>query len=242
MKLLVSLGPWVLSALAIGGFVLQERRVTQLERRVYALRESPGESPPHGDLAALSARVDRLEKTEAWRAAAPPPAAGVQPTATATATATAAPVPGHGAGEVQQLREDVDALLTGEATATEQGKARLRALIAETQQQQWAERQQNRDARILQRLTETARLSPRQRDDLAKVLDAERAQRATLLASARGGQRSMEELRPAMQALRAETEQKAKAILDTEQLAQFTAARAPGRGPRGGANPANPAQ
>ena len=72
------------------------------------------------------------------------------------------------------------------------------------------------------------------------MLDAERAQRATLLAGARGGQRSMEELRPAMQALRADTEQKAKAILDAEQLAQFTAARTPGRGPRGGANPANP--
>ncbi|MFO0577351.1 MAG: hypothetical protein U1A78_25375 [Polyangia bacterium] len=238
MKLLFSLGPWVLSALAIGGFALQERRVTQLERRVYALRESPAEAPPHGDLTALAARVDRLEKTESWRAATPPPAAGAPPSATATATA---PGPGHGPGELQQLREDVDALLTGEATATEQGKARLRALIAETQQQQWSERQQSRDARILQRLGETARLTPRQHDDLAKVLDAERAQRATLMASARGGQRSMDELRPALQALRADTEQKAKAILDPEQLAQFTAARAPGRGPRGGANPANPA-
>jgi hypothetical protein len=171
--------------------------------------------------------MDRLERLMAWRAAAPAGSAAAAPSAP-----TAAAAPPAGAPEFQQLREAVDALLTGEATATEQGKARLRALIAETQQQQWNERMAQRDDRILNRLTETARLTPRQREDLGKVLSAERDQRRALMASARSGQGSMESLRPALTALREQTDQKARAILDAEQMTQFTATRS--RGPRNG--------
>lgn len=228
MKLLFWVGP-VLAVTALGGVVVQQRRITGLEQRLTALQQASSERGSSEDaVATLSGRMDRLERVVAWRAAAPAASAVASPSV--PAAGAAAPV--AGSPEVQQLREDVDALLTGEATATEQGKARLRALIAETQQQQWNERMAQRDERILTRLTETARLSPRQREDLGKVLSAEREQRRTLMASARSGQGSMESLRPALAALREQTEEKARAILDAEQMTQFTATRS--RGPRGG--------
>lgn len=225
MKLVLWVGP-VLAVAALGGVFVQQRRITSLEQRLTALQQAAPERGSSDDsVAALSGRVDRLERLAAWRAAAP---AAPLPSAPAAAGAPAAPA----GPEIQQLREDVDALLTGEATSTEQGKARLRQLIAETQQQQWSERMAQRDERILNRLTESARLNPRQREDLGKVLAAEREQRRTLMAAARSGQGSMESLRPALQALREQTDQKARAILDAEQMTQFTATRS--RGPRGG--------
>jgi hypothetical protein len=227
MKLLSWVGP-LLAVTALGGVFVQQRRITSLEQRLTALQQGPERGPSEDSVAALSGRLDRLERLAAWRAAAPTASTASAPSAPAAAGAPSAPA----GPEIQQLREDVDALLTGEATATEQGKARLRALIAETQQQQWGERMAQRDERILSRLTESARLNPRQREDLGKVLAAEREQRRTLMAAARSGQGSMESLRPALQALREQTDQKARAILDAEQMTQFTATRS--RGPRGG--------
>lgn len=173
-----------------------------------------------------------------WRAAAPTPPAGAQ----ASEVPTAPAAPSRAGAEVQQLREDVDALLTGEATATEQGKARLRALIAETQQQQGIERQQRRDERLLQRLSEGANLNARQRDELGQALTAERAQRQDILAKARaeaGG--SFESVRPALQALRTKTDEKARQILDAEQYKQYTASRSFGRGSQRPGGPAEAA-
>lgn len=227
MKLLSLAGP-ILAVAALGGVFVQQRRVTDLEKRVTALQQAaPDRGSSDDAVTALNGRMDRLERVVAWRAAAPTASGTAAPSAPAVGAAPAPAGP-----EVQQLREDVDALLTGEATSTEQGKARLRALIAETQQQQWGERMAQRDERILNRLAENARLNQRQREDLGKVLAAEREQRRTLMAAARSGQGSMESLRPALQALREQTDQKAKAILDAEQMTQFTATRS--RGPRGG--------
>jgi len=225
MKPLLWVGSWVLALSALAGLYFQHQRILRLEARLAELRDSGPSSSASDELAALTARVGQLERTVTWRAAAPQPA----PQAPAAAAPAA---PANTSAEVQQLREDVDALLTGEATATEQGKARLRALIAETQQQQWAERQAQRDERILQQLTENARLSSRQREDLGKTLEAERTQRRNLLANARSGQGNFEDVRPALQALRAQTDQKAREILDAEQYSQYTASRAAGRGPR----------
>lgn len=222
--------PSVLSVAALGGVVVQSRHITALEARVAAPQEAPDDTS--AELATLTARVAQLERQRAVRVVAAPSAPAESP----PAGAAAAPVPTNVAAELKQLREDVDALLTGEATATEQGQARLRAVIADTQQRQWAEREEHRDQRILQQLTDEAHLNQGQRDDLAKALEAERTQRRTLLAGARSGdgQGRPEDVRSALQALRAQTDQRARSLLSAEQYTKYEASRTFGRGPRGG--------
>lgn len=245
MNHFVWLGPSLLALVSLSGNFVQQRRIASLEERVELLAAQRAGRAAE-DEAGLGARVDKLEKQLAWR---------VTPTvgpATAATAATAAPGAPANTAQVQQLREDVDALLTGEATATEQGKARLRELIADTQKQQWAERQERRDERIVTRLAESARLSPQQREQLTQALADERGRRATLLGSVRTGGGPLlgqpEDVRAQLQALRAETDQKLRTVLDAEQYKQYEAARSFGRGLRGGrdteggtaAGPTNP--
>lgn len=219
------IAPSALALVALGGVYAQQRRVAELEARLQAPRDPAPASAPSAEIAALMARVARLEQVTAWRAS--PPAPGSAP------AAVAAPAPAaHPAPEIRQLREDVDALLTGEASATEQGKARLRAIIAETQQQQWADRQVRRDERLLEQLTESARLTTRQREDLRQALETERTQRRELLGKARAGEGGFQEIGPALQALRAQTDQKVRGFLDAEQYGQYTTSRSAGRGGR----------
>ncbi len=234
MNQLAWIGPSLLALVALGGNFMQQRRITSLEARVAAVAAASEKGAGDEATVLMLARIERLERQSTWRSAAPAAA----PSAPAGAAAPAA-----APQDVHQLREDVDALLTGEAVSTEQGKARLRALIAETQQAQWAERQQRRDERILTRLTEAAHLNSRQVDDLTKALADERTQRQALLGSGRGDG-NPDEIRPALQALRLQTDQKARAILDAEQYKQYEASRTFGRGQRGGGGggPAAPGQ
>lgn len=248
MNHFVWLGPSLLALVSLSGNFVQQRRIASLEERVELLAAQRAGRAAE-DAAGLGARIDKLEKQLAWRVT---PTAGPATAATAATTATEAPGAPANTAQVQQLREDVDALLTGEATATEQGKARLRELIADTQKQQWAERQERRDERIVTRLVESARLSPQQREQLTQALADERGRRATLLGSVRTGGGPLmgqpEDVRAQLQALRAETDQKLRTVLDAEQYKQYEAARSFGRGLRGGrdaeggnaAGPANP--
>lgn len=231
MNQLAWIGPSLLALVALGGNFMQQRRITSLEARVAAVAAASEKGAGDEATVLMLARIERLERQSTWRSATPTAA----PSAPAGAAAPAA-----APQDVHQLREDVDALLTGEAVSTEQGKARLRALIAETQQAQWAERQQRRDERILTRLTEAAHLNSRQVDDLTKAMADERTQRQALLGNGRGDG-NPDELRPALQALRAQTDQKARAILDAEQYKQYEASRTFGRGQRGGFGGGGPA-
>lgn len=239
MKPLASILPVALSLFALGGLYVEHRRVTSLESQLVSARDAPApeegaHDPNAGDLALLRARVDRLDRVTA---AGPAPQAGLAGPIPAAATgAVAAPPP----ADIHQLRQEVDALLTGEATATEQGKARLKAILEESQREQWREREQRRDDRILSRIGESAPLSDRQREDLGKAMEAERTQRRVLMESARTGGADYDQLRPLIEALRAETDRKAKEILGSDQLAQYEAARAQARPPRAGAGSGAP--
>lgn len=220
----------MLAVAALGGVVVQHRHIAALEARAAQPQDSADDAS--AELATLTARVAQLERQRPVRLAPAPAAPAESPPAAGAAVPAAANL----AAEVRQLREDVDALLTGEATATEQGQSRLRALIADTQQRQWAEREDRRDARILQQLTDEAHLNQSQRDELGKALEAERTQRRTLLAGARSaeGQGRPEELRSALQALRTQTDEKARSLLSAEQFTKYESSRTFGRGPRGG--------
>lgn len=229
MKPIALIVSWVLTLGAFVGLYTQHRRVSKLEARLAAPRDNSAQQETADEVAGISARVGRLERIVAFRPATPAPTAAA-PGAPAAPAAPAAP----SSPEMAQLREDVDALLTGEATNTEQGKARLRALINETQQQQWRERQVRRDERIVQQLTDSAHLNSRQRDDLTKIMEEERNQRRTLLENARNGGGDVQDMRPAMRALREKSDQKVREILDANQFNQYTQTRGSGRGQRGG--------
>lgn len=231
MKPIALIVSWVLTLGAFVGLYTQHRRINKLEARLAAPRDSSAAQETADEVAGLSARLGRLERIVAFRPATPAPTAAA-PGAPAAPAAPVAP----SSPEMTQLREDVDALLTGEATNTEQGRARLRALIAETQQQQWSERQVRRDERILQQLTDAAHLNSSQRDNLAKIMEEERNQRRALLESARNGGGNGQDMRPAMRALREKSDQKVREILDANQFNQYTQTRTAGRGPRGDRN------
>lgn len=239
MKLLGWIGPSLLAALALTSSYMQQRRIASLEAQLAELQAAQ-RAAGQDDSAALVGRVERLEKQLAWQASRPV-VAGTAPAAAAPGAATA-PVIVQGAnpGQVQQLREDVDALLTGEAISTEQGKARLRELISDAQRAQWAERQVQRDERIVSRLAESAHLSARQREDLTRALADERNGRNALIGGGRGGPGQPEEVRTQLQTLRAQTDQKMRSILDAEQYKQYEASRSFGRQRAGLPGPGGP--
>ncbi len=231
MNQLTWLIPSVLSVVALGGVGVQQRRIATLEARIAAPHDNADDVS--AELLTLSARVAQVERASA-SASAMRVVAAPAPAEVPAAPGAAPAAPATLVAEVRQLREDVNALLTGEATATEQGQARLRSLIADTQQNQWREREVRRDERVLQQLTQDAHLSPSQHDDVAKALEAERTQRQTLMANARAGQGRPEDLRTAMQALREQTNQRVRSLLSAEQYPKYEATRTFGRGPRGG--------
>lgn len=239
MNYLSWIAPSVLAALALTGSYVQQRRITSLETQITELQTAQ-RGRGNDESAALAQRLERLEKQLAWQASRPV-VAGTAPEPAAAPGAAPVVVQGANPGQVQQLREDVDALLTGEAVSTDQGKARLRELISETQRAQWAERQVQRDERIVNRLAESAHLSARQREDVTRALADERTQRNALVGGGRGGQGQPEEVRSQMQALRAQTDQKMRTILDAEQYKQYEASRSFGRQRAGLPGPNGPA-
>ena len=219
------------AALALGVVGVQQWRIHDLQARLSAsaLRD-PADPAEVAEITRLRARVDRLEH--------PPRAAEVAPTAPVAAGSAAI---GTTAPAVDAVRRDPDALLLGEAPRTPEGKARLRALVDEAQREQLREREQQRDERVLGRIAEEGRLTSRQRDDLSQALSIERTQRRALIDSARASLTGFDHLRPLLEALRAETDRKAKELLDADQYAAYAqgrggtgSSRGPGGGARGG--------
>lgn len=239
MNYLAWVAPSFLAVLALTGSYVQQRRIVSLETQITEL-QSAQRARGSDESAALAQRLERLEKQLAWQASRPV-VAGAAPEPMAAPGTAPVVVQGANPGQVQQLREDVDALLTGEATSTEQGKARLRELISETQRAQWAERQVQRDERIVNRLAESALLTARQREDVTRALADERTQRNALLGGGRGGPGQPDEMRAQLQALRAQTDQKMRSVLDAEQYKQYEASRSFGRQRAGLPNLGGPA-
>ncbi|HCF57163.1 MAG TPA: hypothetical protein DFS52_04080 [Myxococcales bacterium] len=147
-------------------------------------------------------------------------------TAGATAPGTAAARPGNERQQLESLRSDVDALLTGEAIETESGRTRLKELVGEIQNEVFAERVRERTAareaatnERIARFAQEARLSPSQEDEVRKLLDAEAKKRQELQTNRGGGDR-----RQAFQQMRAlseETNEQAKSLLSADQFSQF---------------------
>ncbi len=182
------------------------------------------------ELSRLMKRVDTLE-----RAGLPRPGEPAQAMTTE-----------QQAQQLQALRADVDALLTGEPLGTEEGRKRLKEVLRSVQDEMFADRAQQREAQQAQgradrvrRFVEEARLSATQAQDLTRLLDDEAEKRRSLWdarrgANAAGGQPGGvspgQQMRDQMRALRAATDASAKSILGADQYTQYEAMRSEERG------------
>ena len=142
------------------------------------------------------------------------------------------------AKQLQALRGDVDALLTGEPTQTEEGRKRLKEVVRSIQDEVFADRAQERAAQREQgraerfkKLIEEARLSSTQAQDLTRLLDDEAAQRRALMEARRSaGGGAAAGRRDQLRTLRQRTDEGAKSLLSEEQYGQYQAMREEERG------------
>jgi len=231
----IAIAALVVALGAVGLTVLWRPQASSQPRRAAPQPAGGGpveEPPPTGDdwrdemewrVANLVRRLDVLEK-----------ARGAVPGGGASAT------PGGGADPraVESLRDDVDALLTGQALETPRGRERMKEVFKSLQEEVAAERMQERMAAREQRLAERfdrfvsdAKLTANQEQQLRAALDAEAKLRQSFLESRDGGARPPFE---DMRAARQKTRETAKAVLSEEQLESFTAMRSEERGGLGG--------
>lgn len=149
--------------------------------------------------------------------------------------------------QLQALRTDVDALLTGEPLGTDEGRKRLKEVVRAVQDEMFSERTQQRQAQQdqeradrLKKFVDEARLSSTQAQDLTRLLDDESARRKALwdarrTAGSEGGGLTGQQVREQMRTLRQTTDDGAKAMLSPEQYTQYESMRSEDRrGPGGG--------
>lgn len=147
---------------------------------------------------------------------------------------------GGGQPSVADLREDVDALLTGEVLGTAQGRKQLHQVVRQVQEEAWEERRQQwqsmrdemRRARV-DALAKETNMSPRQLEQLNELLDAERTQRRALRRGAREGQLPFGQVMEQVRAMRQATDQKVRELLDEKQYGAYEKMREERRGRRG---------
>jgi len=197
---------------------------------VIALTRSPAAPEPAPE--AKADRTDRADDGDRWNSVEQTLANLVRRVeALERAPRTVAARPGEPAApadpeqrrkELEALRSDVDALLTGEALGTEEGRKRFKELVREAQDEVFSERTRERvtareeeRAVRLKKFFEEARLSQTQQQDLSKLLDEEAAKRRTLQ-----GQRTPQ-TREEMAQLRKQTDDAARRLLDNEQAKQY---------------------
>jgi hypothetical protein len=150
--------------------------------------------------------------------------------------------------QLESLRADVDALLTGEPLDTEKGRQRLKEIVRSVQDEVFADRTQARTAAReeeraarLKRFAEEAGLSSSQSQDLTSLLDNETRQRRALLEQLRSGQGDRQQGFGEMRTLRQRTDESAKRILSADQYTQYEQLRQEDhRGPGAGRGSAAP--
>jgi predicted ATP-binding protein involved in virulence len=143
--------------------------------------------------------------------------------------------PAGSAAQVNDLREDVDALLTGEALNTDQGRKQLHQIVRQVQEElhqerreQWRKMRDQMHKDRLNRLAKEAGLSTNQVERLSSLMDGERTQRRTLMRAARRGEIPFSQVRDGMRTLRQTTDQQAREFLSSSQYTAFEKMRQEG--------------
>lgn len=197
------------------------KSVLALKRRGPAV-ESPG--PGSDETAALTRRIAELEQTVArvFR----------------MLLSSGRPGPRKG-GKAQDLedavdtiRQDMDALLTGEALNTDKGRKQLYRIVRRAQEEAWAERRRQwREFRAevfkqqMRKFADDAGLTERQYQDVTDALSQARTQRRAMFQQVREGTKTYTQAVDEIGRLRQKTNNKLKGILDQKQYEQFTKMR-----------------
>ncbi|MEQ8280018.1 MAG: hypothetical protein RMA76_42745 [Deltaproteobacteria bacterium] len=155
-------------------------------------------------------------------------------------TAVAEAPEGEVAKEIETLREDVDAVLAYQPLDTEAGRKRLETIVRGVQDdvfrergKQMRERFERREDERFQSFVEDHSLDSSQTQVLRQAIDAEREKLHALFEREAGdGPPDFDKIRPALEAARDATKQRAAEVLDATQLEAFEEIRrfGPGRG------------
>ena len=227
--------PLALAVAALVVVLLQRSTINDMEARLAARsKEGPAQraaEPAPADRSDLERRIASLEQTVArvFRM--------VIADSSRAAGRKGAPSSDAPPSTVSDLREDVDALLTGEAVSTEQGRKRLHDIVRKVQEDAREDRRQRwrtmRDEMRRSRLKTLAKktgMSANQVERLNTLMDDERTQRRALMLAARDGQRPFPEAMEQIRALRQGTDTKAKEMLDSKQYEAYENMRQERRG------------
>lgn len=129
---------------------------------------------------------------------------------------------------VDTIREDVDALLTGEALNTRKGRKQLYRIVRRAQQEAWAERRRHwrqfRSEMFKQRMkkfADGAGLTERQYQDVMDTLNQARTKRRALFREVREGRKTHAQAVEERGRQRKETDKKLKSVMDQKQYEQY---------------------
>lgn len=204
-----------------GAFVYQQRELKSLRRSLAELnrKEDPAKAETGYDDSDLKGRLFKLEQTVAR-------IFGMILNGQKGTVRKADPR--DLGNRVANLRDDVDALLTGEALDTADGRKRLHKIVRQAQQKAHAERRQRRQAfhrqmieHRMKEFADSTGVSERQAQEAMGILDQLREQRRSLFDAMRQGQKTYGETMTELRNARKEAEQKLGGILDEQQLDQF---------------------
>lgn len=224
MNRILPISALVLALVALGAALLRSPQPEDASARV-STETSDGPEVAPLDLAERDEKIAALESTVASlvrRIAQLEKAKGAEP-------GEAVAVGSRERQQLEALRGDVDALLTGEAVDTEKGRQRLKEVVHSIQDELFAERIQEREAaresartERLTKLVQEARLSATQESDLKALIEQETQQRTALREQRRSGKPGDgRQARAEIRALRERTDEGARAFLDDEQFAKY---------------------
>jgi hypothetical protein len=254
MDRLGKLIPIAIASVALLLVVLQHLSIARLEKKIDALDEATAEAPTPEPPKVSKPDTKRLDQIETQlehlskkvsRIRTDLASGGARKKKAAPARTAAAAQPPVG-DEVVSLREDVDALLQGEALDTPEGQDKVRDLVKKAREEAEQERRQRREkfgkemrAEWLQEFTENAGLSEDQAGKVQAVLDRQSQQWRTLRDSMRKGETSFSEMRKQMETARAGSDEELREVLDDDQFEKYQETRWD-RGPFGRGRPRRP--
>jgi len=131
--------------------------------------------------------------------------------------------------EAAVRREDLDSLLTGDDVESEQTRDKLRNIIREEQraafqehrEERWKRRQDHQDAE-LRSFADRTDISDSQLDEMMTFIGQERGQVRSLFDAARAGELDYHDARDSARALRDQTHEQMRDVLDEEQFVAYT--------------------
>jgi predicted kinase len=218
------------SVLALGLVIYQTVRVGKLERRITSLSRSTGSADTSdsddSDVAALKRRIAALERTATRLLSL------VLSRRNGAGGGADSGPGGAVTGKLRKLRADVDAVLSGDALSTEEGRNRLHKLVEKAQRQtrrkiwdRWRELFEHRMRKALKQFADSTGLTDGQLQKLTQ-LAYETIDKTTAIKEAyQRGEITPAQFLEKNKKARREMDQKVRTLLGDEVYQKFVKAR-----------------